>query len=122
MLSGADTGAAAETYVAGRLQREGYRIVARNWRVRGGELDIVALDGATLVFVEVKARTGERVVIADETVTPTKLRRIYVAAEAFVDAHPEYEDTVWRVDLVAMTLRPDGSIQRYQHYQDLSLE
>ena len=48
-------GRRAETLVAARLQRAGWRIVARNFRTRYGEIDVIALDGATLVFVEVKA-------------------------------------------------------------------
>jgi putative endonuclease len=48
-------GRTAEGLVAARLQRAGWRIVGRNVRLPSGELDIVALDGSTLVFVEVKA-------------------------------------------------------------------
>jgi putative endonuclease len=51
-------GQAAEQLAADHLSRLGYEIVARNHRTRFGELDIVALDGSTLVFVEVKARRG----------------------------------------------------------------
>ncbi len=54
-------GRAAEGLVATRLERAGWRVVGRNARTRSGELDLVALDGATLVFVEVKAgRLGAR--------------------------------------------------------------
>ena len=54
-------GRAAEGLVARRLERAGWRIVARNARTASGELDLIALDGATLVFVEVKAgRLGHR--------------------------------------------------------------
>ena len=49
-------GRAAERLVASRLERSGWRIVGRNVQLPSGELDIVALDGSTLVFVEVKAR------------------------------------------------------------------
>src|SRR5688500_14052776 len=59
-----DAANAGEAFVTGRLQRDGYRILDRNWRVRGGELDIVALDGEILVFVEVKVRTDGRVSVA----------------------------------------------------------
>jgi putative endonuclease len=55
-------GRAAEELVARRLERSGWRIVARNARTAAGELDLIALDGATLVFVEVKAgRVGASV-------------------------------------------------------------
>lgn len=55
-------GRTAESLVAARLDRAGWRVIGRNVRLPSGELDIVALDGSTLVFVEVKAgRMGVRV-------------------------------------------------------------
>ena len=115
----AETGAAGEAYVAGRLAREGYAVIARNWRVPGGELDIVALDGEILVFVEVRVRSGERVIAAEETVDDAKLERIFTAAEAFIEAHSEHHDRIWRVDFVAITLTQDGVVRRYTHMQNL---
>ena len=53
-------GADAEARAAEFLQRKGYRVVDRNWTCRGGELDLVCLDGDTLVFVEVRARANAR--------------------------------------------------------------
>lgn len=117
-----DTGAAGEAYVAGRLEREGYDVIERNWRTRVGELDIVALDDDVLVFVEVRVRTGDRVVMADETVDAAKLTKIMRAAEMFVAAHPEHEDRVWRIDFVAITLDATGAVQRYRHYDNLTLD
>lgn len=118
----AEIGAAGEAYVAGRLAREGYDILARNWRARGGELDIVALDGDILVFVEVRVRTGERYVAAEETVNARKLRRVIVAANAFAATCPEHAERVWRIDLVAITLAPSGAVERYRHLQNLTLD
>lgn len=122
MTRGAETGAAGEAYVAGRLAREGYAIVARNWHARGGELDIVALDGETLVFVEVRVRSGERFVSAEESVDDAKLERLYSAAEAFLTKHPAHQDRIWRVDLVAITLGPAGEVRRYRHVQNLLMD
>jgi putative endonuclease len=93
--------------------------VARNWRVPGGELDIVALDGEILVFVEVRVRTGQRVLAAEETVDDAKLERIFTAAEAFIAAHPAHQERFWRVDFVAITLDPDGIVKRYTHMQNV---
>jgi putative endonuclease len=117
-----DIGRAAEAYCAGYLQRRGYTIVDRNFRVRGGEIDIVALHDGALVFVEVRARTGMRVVAADETVDVRKLGRIMLAADAFLQAHPDYQDCVWRVDLLALTLDSSGVVRRFNHYENLTLD
>ena len=70
------------------LERRGYAIVARRFRVRSGELDIVARDGATLVFVEVKARAGHAFGEAAEAVTPLKqLRMVRLATEYLMRHH-----------------------------------
>jgi putative endonuclease len=122
MTRRAEIGAAGEAYVAGRLAREGYAIIARNWRVPGGELDIVALNQEVLVFVEVRVRTGQRVQAAEDTVDDTKLERVFTAAEAFVEAHPAYHDHFWRVDFVAITLGADGVVRRYTHMQNLTAD
>ena len=118
----ADAGSAGEAFVAGRLRRAGYQILDRNWRVRGGELDIVALDGDVLVFVEVKVRRGSSVTDAEETVDTRKLRRLLLAGELYVEAHQELADQVWRVDLVAITLDASGVVRRYTHIENLTLE
>ena len=117
----AEIGAAGEAYVAGRLERSGWRIVERNWRTRGGELDIVAFDGETLVFVEVRVRS-DRFVAAEETVGSVKLNRLFRAAQAYIGLHPDLCDCVWRVDFVAVTLSPDGTVRRYNHFVNLELD
>jgi putative endonuclease len=117
-----DAGRAAEAFVAGRLARRGFTIIERNFQVRGGELDIVALDGDELVFVEVRARTGERHGLAAESVDTRKLRFLLRSAAIYVARRPEHQDRVWRVDLVAITLDPRGVIENYEHFENLTLE
>lgn len=120
--SRADAGNAAEAFVAGRLERSGWRILDRNWRVRGGELDIVALDGETLVFVEVRVRVGDAHGAAEESIGGAKLATLMRAAEIYVERHRELEERVWRVDLVAVTLGAHGAVARYNHFHDLEAE
>jgi putative endonuclease len=79
-------GASAETYVCGVLIEQGWRILARNWRGGGGELDIVALRDGQLRIVEVKARTDGDPLLA---ITPSKQRRLSAAAQAFLDSCEE---------------------------------
>jgi putative endonuclease len=117
-----ETGSAGEAFVAGRLQRAGWKILDRNWRTRGGELDIVALDGDVLVFVEVRVRSGDRVVAAEETVGRTKIARLMRAAEVYVAAHPQLSEHIWRVDFVAVTLGSNGAVRRYNHFANLELD
>ncbi|UXY16744.1 YraN family protein [Chitiniphilus purpureus] len=77
-------GAAAEAQAADYLVRQGLRIVARNWRCRQGEIDLIARDGATLVFVEVRARADSRFGGAAASITAAKQARIAAAARHYL--------------------------------------
>lgn len=78
-------GAQAEALAARHLERAGYRILARNFTVRQGELDLVAAapDG-TLCFVEVRARASEAYGTPAETVGPRKQARLVAAARVYL--------------------------------------
>lgn len=67
-------------------QREGFAIVARNWTMRGGELDVVARRGRLVVVCEVKARANDQYGSPAEALTPTKQQRVRRAGFAFVRA------------------------------------
>jgi putative endonuclease len=73
-----------EDAAARHLQHEGYRILARNYRTKAGEIDFVAEDGATLCFIEVKARRTPAFGSPAEAVTPDKQRRIWNAAQLYL--------------------------------------
>jgi len=74
----------AEDIACRYLRKLGYLIVARNWRWRGGEVDIVAKDGGTLVFVEVKGRRGGAYGAPEEAVDLRKRRHLWRTALAFL--------------------------------------
>ncbi|HDH97384.1 MAG TPA: YraN family protein [Proteobacteria bacterium] len=84
MIDRRRAGSAAETLAAKRLKRCGYRIVARNWRCRYGELDIAAIKDGHLVVVEVKSGVGE---LPYENIHRRKQRRLRLLAQAFADSH-----------------------------------
>lgn len=96
-------GGQAEELACRYLRAQGMSIVARNWRWRGGEVDIVAKDGPTLVFVEVKARSREDFGGPEGAVTPWKKERLWQVARAFLGGKAEVPV---RFDVVA--LGPDG--------------
>lgn len=97
-------GRVAEDRAVAWLRRRGYRPVARNVRNAGGELDLVAEDGDTLCFVEVKARAENAFGGAVAAVDWDKRRRLIRAARAFLAAHPW--DGPCRFDVLAMDLGP----------------
>jgi len=77
-------GAAAEALASTFLRAHGLRIVARNYRCRGGEIDLVARDGPTLVFVEVRLRSGSAFGGAAASITAAKRRRLLLAARHYL--------------------------------------
>lgn len=115
-------GRRGEDVAAAYLAGLGWQIVARNWRTRAGELDIIARDGQWLVFVEVRARrAGRRGVVPtagtpEESVTPRKQRQLIAMSEAYLFEFP-FDGPV-RVDIVALELAADGSVARLNHIRD----
>jgi putative endonuclease len=112
-------GLAGEGIAPSYLERNGFTHVASNWRCRAGELDLVMRDGEILVFVEVKTRRGERVGRAEECLTLAQSARILRAVQRFIGENEDLWETVWRVDLVAITLSSRGSIDRVTHQMDV---
>jgi putative endonuclease len=105
-------GRRAEDLVAARLERSGWRLVGRNIRLPSGELDIVALDTSTLVFVEVKAgRTGTTIgpelpAHAVGRRKQLKLRRL--AREWIAERRGPSGVSGYRFDVVGVSFGPDG--------------
>lgn len=77
-------GREAEARAARHLERGGLRLVARNFRVRGGEIDLICRDGKVLVFVEVRLRSRGDFGGAGASITATKRRRIILAARHYL--------------------------------------
>ena len=113
-------GKMGEDLACRELERRGYAIVARRYRRRSGELDIIARDGATLVFVEVKARDGQACGDGGEAVGSVKRRRMTGVALDYM-ARQHLTDCPCRFDVVSILLQ-DGrpQIEVYQNAFDAS--
>lgn len=105
MTSRSDLGRAGEEKAAQHLRANGLILVARNWRCRLGELDLVALDGPQVVFVEVKTRTGHAYGAPAEAVDGRKQARLARLANAFLQERGWWERPV-RFDVVAVGPAP----------------
>ncbi len=92
----------AERRAARWYRLRGYRVVATNVWIAGYELDIVATRGRTLVFCEVKSKTGDRYGDPLEMVTPEKVRRIRRAAETWLDSRHAYVGHMVRFDVITV--------------------
>lgn len=105
-------GDAGERRAAIFLEQRGYKILARNFRTRAGEMDLIAEDPDGLAFVEVRTRRGDALGSPEESLTPRKRGRLLTVAQEFLQAHDEYADRAWRVDLVAIVLDRTGRVAR----------
>jgi putative endonuclease len=99
-ISDSEYGRLAETIACWSLRLRGYTIVARNVRVCGREVDVVARRGRTLVVCEVKARRSGRRGLPEEMVGPWQQRRLLEAAEVLLAADPRA--TSARIDVIAV--------------------
>ena len=88
-------------------ESHGYQVVARNWRVREGELDIVAASNLVVVFCEVKTRSSNAFGSPFEAVTASKQARIRKLALLYLDANPQSRRSL-RFDVAAVTPGRDG--------------
>jgi putative endonuclease len=105
----AGIGNRGEELAAAFLERNGFKLIERNFRCKGGEVDIVAMDGNTVVFIEVKSRRTLTYGVPQLAVTPFKQRQISKAALTWL-ARNHKHDSPARFDVIAILLTSD-----YQH-------
>ena len=110
-------GAFGESYARSHLGRLGYQVLASNVRMKSGEIDILAQDGATLVFIEVRTRRGGRFGTPEESISFKKAERLArLAGEHLLSL--EAKPQAWRIDVVAIDVAPDGSVLRLEHIKN----
>ncbi|MFZ5774687.1 MAG: YraN family protein [Thermodesulfobacteriota bacterium] len=100
-------GRQGEEIACAYLLRHGYRVLARNYRTRQAEVDIVAEEGGELVFVEVKTRRGRNCGHPLEAVTPAKCRHLSMAALHYLSQTGKHDQPA-RFDVVAVSLGDNG--------------
>lgn len=98
------------------LQNQGYVILERNVRTEYGEIDLLARQGETLVFVEVKARSSNAFGYPEESITELKQQHMQDCALAYLQAHPEFEGD-WRVDVISVNRMP-GAKPEILHFEN----
>ncbi|MGB1285698.1 MAG: YraN family protein [Aggregatilineales bacterium] len=97
------TGNTGEQLARKCLKKKGYHILAENWHCQYGELDIIAQQGQTIVFVEVKTRHGKNMTNAFAAITPSKRKKLITSAQLYLSEH-HYNDMAWRIDAIGITL------------------
>ncbi|HOY84672.1 MAG: YraN family protein [Candidatus Cloacimonetes bacterium] len=110
-----------EDLAAKFLANKGYAIVARNFRASTGEIDIIAIQEDTLVFVEVKTRSKHSIRQAMMNVSFTKRKRITLTAQRYVIQHPECVKSRIRFDLVIVLYFCHTDSYKLEHLEDAFL-
>ena len=105
----------AETFATEDLKKKGYEILERNFRNKWGEIDIIAQKSGTIIFVEVKAKTGLNFGTPEEMISPRKLQRIRTMASVYNKG----KEVICRLDVIAVVLNPDNSVTRLTHYENV---
>lgn len=107
-----------EELAAALLQERGMIILARNWRRREGEIDIVAKEGEDFVFVEVKTRRSHRYGWPEDSISQRKIKKLIQLALMYLEDQGEGHRN-WRLDAVAVDLDPAGQLIRIDHYENI---
>ena len=96
-------GTAAENLAAEFLTMQGLHLLGRNYRIRGGEIDLICLEGQTLVFVEVRLRRSPNFGGAAASIDWQKRQRLILAAQHYLLTHPAQQHRPCRFDCVCLT-------------------
>jgi putative endonuclease len=107
------TGALGEKLAQDYLTSNGYTIIASNYRVPEGEIDLIARADGELVFIEVKARHGRVCGAPEEAVTPAKQAKLIAAAQRYLQEN-SLETAPWRIDVMAIELTKNNRLRRLE--------
>lgn len=105
-MSNQSTGNYGETLACEYLKKRGYEIIERNYRIRGGEIDIVAMDEEYMVFIEVKTRSSHDFGLPVESITPWKIRHLLKAAQFYL-LKIDWGNGPFRLDFVSIDFADD---------------
>jgi putative endonuclease len=107
-MSSKNFGDIGEDIAYGYLETQGYKILEHNYRFRIGEIDIIAEEGDTLVFIEVKTKSNKDFGLPQEMVNYKKQQKLIRLAQAYLTEKNLSEDKAWRIDVVAITKNKDS--------------
>lgn len=101
------TGSLGEDLACQHLRKLGYKILQRNFRIRGGEIDLICQDKDYLVFVEVKARYSHEYGLPSESITPWKIKALLKTALFYIQ-RIKWGDRGYRIDFVSVDFADSG--------------
>ena len=108
-----EKGKIGENLAQSFLKKKGYRIIETNYRCAAGEIDIVARQRESLVFIEVRTKSNLNFGSPEESITPAKMAHFERAAAHYQQTHKNLP-ALWRIDLVAVELGADNQPRRIE--------
>ena len=100
------------------LQKKGYKIIEQNYRTKYAEIDLVVVKENILVFMEVRTRTGEMFGTPEESINRKKRKKLMRNAVAYIARRRNRQ--VYRIDAVCVVLNKDFSVNRINHYENIT--
>lgn len=108
-----ETGMLGEKLACDFLGKNGYHILETNYRCPGGEIDIIARQEDTLVFIEVRTKKSRQFGTPEESITPTKMERLRTVAAHYGQNRSNLPAS-WRIDVVAIQMDSRGKVSRIE--------
>ena len=108
-----------EDIAADFLKKKGYKIIERNFKKRYGDIDIVAKEGDTISFVEVKTRIGDKFGKGEESITPWKLNTLVKSVNFYKLVHPELDGAL-RIDVVTISMNTSREVEKISLYKNVT--
>lgn len=112
-------GKLGESLAQNFLIQKGFQPLDHNFHTRFGEIDLIMIDSDTLVFVEVKLKIGSHFGNPEDMISTSKIKQIQKTAQSFIQTHP-LSYSRFRLDAVCIVLNQDNSVNRINHYENLS--
>ena len=100
------------------LEKQGYKIIEQNYKTKYAEIDLVVQNKKCLVFVEVRTKVGENFGTPEETINKKKMRKLLGNATAYASIKKWNGSS--RIDAICIVLKPDYSIERLNHYENIA--
>ena len=108
-----DVGILGEKLAQDFLKKRGYRVVETNYRCPEGEIDIIATQKDTLVFIEVRTKKSLEFGTPEESITPAKMEKLRAVSAHYRQTHDNLPES-WRIDVVAIELDKNNKISRIE--------
>lgn len=119
MKIASSVGILGEQLAAEYLKKQGYKVIETNFSKRYGEIDIIAIDHGTLVFVEVKTRISSQYGTPFEAITHWKLKSLIKTAQFYAQSHPKMPQSL-RIDAVSVKLTANKVVEEIEIMKNIS--